>query len=479
MGSALRATAYQVQQMKIMRRMPAWCSGVGRSIAAPLLIAAILRLGLLLAAWLRTGTRIITQGDTESYLQPGRNLIFHGIYAAAGRPEIDRTPGYPIFLMLAGMAVNNVLITGFVQIIVSLFSLVLIYKIANRSFPNSRAGLIAAWLFALDPVSIVYTVRLLPETLFVLLLLISIERLLAFHGSGKLSRVASAGLSLAAATYVRPVSYYLVLPLAAALAFALPKNSWKAPAVLLLATAPLLGAWQVRNAIETGYSGFSSIVEKNLYFYQSAEVTAELHGISLHAEQSALGYDSEESYLAVHPEQRSWTISQRLRYMRSQSVAILSQHRLAYLRSHFKGVGLVALTPAATELLQLVDLYPQSQSMPSRVLNEGIFRSTAEVALRHPGVMSFMVIMTTWVVILYALAAQSYRSGSASRFASVLLAGIAIYFLLISGGPQAVGRYRVPIMPELCILAAGGLVALRTKAKRGHQDPAYAVPAIM
>jgi hypothetical protein len=37
---------------------------------------------------------------------------------------------------------------------------------------------------------------------------------------------------------------------------------------------------------------------------------------------------------------------------------------------------------------------------------------------------------------------------------------------LISGGAQAVGRYRLPIIPELCILAGGGLAAVEKKRAR-------------
>jgi hypothetical protein len=49
----------------------------------------------------------------------------------------------------------------------------------------------------------------MPETLTVLLLLLTIGRMLAFESNGKLTGLAFAGVSLAAATYLRHVSYYL------------------------------------------------------------------------------------------------------------------------------------------------------------------------------------------------------------------------------------------------------------------------------
>ena len=451
-----------------------WTRG-GRCPIAATLAGITLRVALMVAAYLLTGTQIMTQGDTASYLEPGRNLILHGQYANGGLPEIDRTPGYPLFTMLTGMAFNNVLLTVIAQIVVSMLSLLLVWRIAERVFPNRGAGITAVWLYALEPISILYTVRLMPETFFVLLLLTVVDRLLSFYQTGKLSTLALSGLLLAAATYVRPVSYYLVLPLAAALVVTAPRNRgyrWKAPAILLVSVLPWLAAWQLRNKAETGYSGFSSIVEQNLYFYQSAEVSAELAHISLAAEQKQLGYPDEPSYLAVYPEQKNWSPTQRLHYMRGQSLQILGQHRLLYLKTHFAGVGVVAFTPCATELLQLLHLYPQDEQMPQRILNQGIMSSLAQVMRTHPGVTIIMGSFELILLLLYASAIFGIFRGRAKRVPLILLIGIALYFLLISGGAQAVGRYRLPVMPEICILAAGGLSVFGAKEKRSPKDPA-------
>ena len=471
--------------MRAVRQISTQWMRNNRGLLLAILVCALLRIALMVAAFALTGTRVMTQGDTASYLEPGRNLLLHGAYTSEAFsqpfPEIDRTPGYPLFTMLTGMIFNNVLLTVIAQIILSIGSLLLVHRIARQTFPDRRAGTIAAWLFAIEPISILYTVRLMPETLFVFLLLAVIERLIAFHKTVKLSSVAAAGILLAAATYVRPVSYYLVFPLAAALLFTAPRlrgYKWKAPALLLISILPWLAAWQLRNWAETGYSGFSSIVEKNLYFYQSAEVSAELQHISLAAEQQKLGYQDEASYIAVHPEQRAWSQAQRLHFMRAESVKILSTHRALYLKTHIAGVAVVAFTPCASEFLELVDLYPNPETMPRRILNEGVLSSVKNVMLAHPGVTMTMAVLEAFLLLLYALAARGVFSYRAATVPLLTLIGIALYFLLISGGAQAVGRYRLPVMPELCILAAGGLAAFQRKEKRGHHSPADSVQSV-
>lgn len=448
-----------------------------RGLVAPVVVAATLRAGLMLAAFLLTGTEIMTQGDTASYLTPARSLL-HGAFTTAGLPEIDRTPGYPIFLMLSGMSHDNVLLTVLVQIVVSILSLFLVSRIAARLYPSGNAAILAAWFYALEPISILSTVRLMPETLFVFLLLCVIERLLSYLKDGGLAPLAVAGVSLAGATFVRPVSYYLVFPLALALVFAGPRYGgcwWKAPVILLISTLPWLAAWQLRNRVETGYSGYSSIVEKNLYFYQSAEVTAELGHLTLAEEQKELGYPDEASYLARHPEQAGWPIVRRLAFMRGESMRVLAQHRLLYLKTHFRGVALVALTPCASEWLQLLHAYPDEKTMPGRVLNEGIGRSFMRVLAANPKVAVVMIALEVPLLVLYAAALPGAARAGGDKAALCLLAGVALYFLLISGGAQAVGRYRVPVMPELCVLAAGGVASLAIKMKSGTtvSSPAF------
>ena len=439
----------------------------------PIAVGVVLRVSLMLAAWLRTGTRVMTQGDSESYLGPARTLL-HGMYASHGQTELDRTPGYPVFTLMTGAAFGNILVTVLAQIALAALTILLISRIAQLAFPDPQAAMISAWLFALDPASITSSVRIMPEALFVLLLALVLERLMTFHRTLTIKPLISAGLVLAAATFVRPVSYYLVFPLAVALAVTYRHGKtmrWKAPALLLLSVLPWLVLWQIRNAQLTGYSGFSSIVEKNLYYFQSAEVTAELGGTSLALEQARLGYNSETNYLVIHPEQQFWSQAQRLQFMRATAMNIISRHRALYFGSHFRGVALVAFTPAATEFFQLLDLYPAPQSMPHRVLNEGILHSVW-VALRgHPALSIGMALFEVWLLLLYVFATIGSLFCRGSRFAVIALVGIALYFLLISGGAQAVGRYRLPIIPELCVLAGGGLAHHCKRKERNQSIP--------
>jgi hypothetical protein len=284
-------------------------------LAGPLIAAAAIRLTLLVLVLARGGSSSLISTDTPSYLDPGRNLLLHGGFVANGVPDLFRTPGYPLFLAITSLA--GVPVTAFIQVILSVFSVLLIWRLAGAVIADQRVALGAAWLFAFEPIGITYSVILLSETLFLTLLLLSMERLSTFLHGRSLRVLALSGLWLAAATFVRPVTYYLPVALAVGLFVVLWRERglrWKAPAVLLISVLPWLGAWQIRNWAETGYTGFCSIKETNPYFFNVPEVIAGAeHRNYLDVQNQTVGYVCGQGcdeqlylyapYLALHPEQ--------------------------------------------------------------------------------------------------------------------------------------------------------------------------------
>ncbi|MGH9600669.1 MAG: hypothetical protein ACRD27_12455 [Terracidiphilus sp.] len=422
----------------------------------PAVAAVAIRLALLAVALARSGTAVIASGDTASYLIPGRNLLFHGRFVTGVLPEIDRTPGYALFLAAASLPGSA--FAALAQVLVSAISVILVARLAWAAFGDERIVIAAAWIFAFEPVSAIYSARLLPGTLFVALLLLSLERLAVFLRERRLRVLAAAGLWLAAAIFVRPVGYYLPFALALGLLVALvrvPGLRWKAPAVLLLTTLPWLAAWQARNWAETGFGGFSSIVARNLYFYQAAEVAARAEHRPLSAVQSEFGYAGEQSYIARHPEQAEWSAARRTKFMASEAARIVAAHPGVALRMYVEGAAVVAFTPCAAELLRLTRAWPRD--WPARAVDRGPVRSALRIAREHPGIAAVMGVLEAILLLLYLLAARGVLRMGARGAQLWLLVGVALYFIAVSGGAQAVGRYRLPAMPEVCILAAAGV----------------------
>ena len=434
------------------------------SLVAPLVVAAALRLMVLAAALMRTGVRVLAGGDTPSYLEPGRNLLFHGSFTTAGLVEIGRTPGYPLFL--AAVSGAGLAVAALVQVALSVVSVWLVARLARAAFVEERGVVWAAWLMAFEPLAVVYAPRLLSETLFCALLLVSLERLTVFIRRHAMRNLVWSGLVLAAAIFVRPAAYFLPALWSMGLVVVFWRQRglrWKAPLVLLASTLPLLALWQVRNGRESGYTGFSSIAVRNTYFYSAAEIEAQAQGKSFGAMQREFGYPDESAYRAAHPEQAEWGEARRLAFMKDESSKILRTHWAEAVRTQLVGSAVVVLTPSAAELFEMLDA--DSAGAQARVVHEGPLRAAWRVVRTDPVRAITMAVFEAWLLVLYLLMARGVCKGKLQWPVPALLLGTALYFVAVSGGVQAVGRFRLPVMPLVCVLAAVGVVARRKPAK--------------
>src|SRR5262249_1162693 len=109
--------------------------------------------------------------DAGTYLGPAQNLIDQkGFLNNKGKPEISRTPGYPVFvagiMLLVGRDMRAVLI---VQTIILSFGPIILYWLARQTLPPIMA-IIAGLIGALSPWAAVLTVAPLSDGLFLFLL---------------------------------------------------------------------------------------------------------------------------------------------------------------------------------------------------------------------------------------------------------------------------------------------------------------------
>lgn len=454
-------------------------------LAGPVIAAAIIRLTLLVVILARNGTSTLFQVDPGTYLEPGRNLLLHGSFAVNGVPDVFRTPGYPLFLAITSLA--GFPAAAVVNVILSVLSVLLVCKLGRAVSGDDRVALTAAWIFAFEPTSIIFSVCLTSETLFLALSLLGIERLTKFLHGHRLRDLAVAGLWLAAAIFVRPVGYYLPFAWALGLFVVLariPGLRWKAPAVLLISVLPWLAAWQLRNWVKTGYTGFSSVTEVNLYFFNAAQVTAYVEHRSLLDVDRSLGYLGGlnygeqvyiyEPYLLLHPEQTGWSQGRRLSFMRSEAFRVIRAHYGTYLHrcvvmSYFKTI----LYPGVGNLDHLI--FPEDPGPNAGRLSENPVHLANRLFKEFPWSAAQRLIFEVLLLGLYVLAARGIfllvrdvrRDGVPNRCLWLLL-GTSLYFIAVTGvggGPGADARYRLPVMPGVCVFAAAGFRRAKTIAQ--------------
>ena len=428
------------------------------SILLPLLVALLLRVCLLLLALHATGTVAVTAGDSASYLMPARELLHRGCFCVGGQPEMDRTPGYPIFAIATGAASGHLLSLLLVQILLSVASLVLVARLAEVLTGSHRAAVATAWLLAVELLSAEHAIRVLSETLFAFLLvvlLLALRRWLDFR-SVKFRSLEWPGLSwpvvaallLAAMTYVRPVALVFALPLAVAVPLlqAHPGKGWMhrrwAHGMLfLLVFAAAVLPWTLRNRAVGGYTGFSAVASRNLYFYIAGDAMAQAQHLSLEQWQQQVGKDDPVRWLQLHPELQGRSTAAQNQWLHRQAMREIAAHPGRVAQSWLRGELRLLMAPGTTQLFRLL-------AVPSG----SAWRWPVEAAFAG------------YLVLVYGLAVLAVVRRRMAMPQLVLLLLMVAGFLAVSGGGQAISRLRLPAMPILCLLAGSSFAEPRRAA---------------
>ena len=413
-----------------------------------LLLAVVVRIGFPLSVIAVHGDPgAFTRPDTGSYVRPAESLVEHGRFTTSGgSPEIQRTPGYPLLLTLGVLAGRITLVTIAAQVLLGVATVLGVALVARQVAPDSRAARWAATFCALDPLSVMYPSLLMTETLFAAVFVAHLYALLRFlqdpHG---LARPAVAGGLAAAATFVRPIAYYWPFVAVVMAAWVLRRRGLRGCAVFLVVAVLPCVLWQVRNGVQTGYYGLSTISAVNLYAYNASGVVAKNEGISINEARARL----EASVDALEEAGELGTRAARAEYMAREGRRIILEQPLAYLGVHLRGVVQLFVDPGFTEYLKLYGRPPLGGL--ATALDQGIATALTRLWREHGWLL--MASLAFWAILAAQLSGAAIGAVRIRRVAAaaVLFATVA-YFALLSGGPTAYSRFRHPMMPAVCVL---------------------------
>jgi 4-amino-4-deoxy-L-arabinose transferase-like glycosyltransferase len=405
---------------------------------AILLLSVMSKLALSILVMIYHPNGVFEDSDSSEYHRLALNLLQHGTFSQSPRapyePEVLRTPAYP--LILAGfygiVGVQPVIIV-FLQIALSAATIFIGFKIATVLL-HEQAGLLAALLLATDPVSIYHTQVLLTETAFTTS--VSLCLLLFLHALMDPSRwhwSAGASTCLALATYIRPTSYYFgfILPLIFFI-MTFPTIGWqraaKSALVFLSLYAVLTGGWQLHNYLQTGSIEFSQMKNRYLFVAKAAEIVAMRDDLSLEDAQQRLA-------------------SEHFQY----ALALIAQHPALFLWATFKGVLASLFGPSNLSHLFGLDSVELRQSLLKGDFSKFSYRHWTMAFSSWIYGVGFLIILYLGVLLLIV------RRGFFSQGMALLLFTV-LYVLVISSGPEAYSRFRLPVMPALCVMAAAGFL---------------------
>jgi hypothetical protein len=220
--------------------------------------------------------------DSSSYMETAKNLAEKGRFAIENQDHVlvsesFRTPGYPLFLAffhhLLKIPMLGVL---FFQLMLTVIVAVITYVIAQRIDP--RIALLSATIVLFDPPISIFSVMVLTEGLFLLMLTLFLFLILRYIKDKKFYWLGLSAILLVLATYVRPIAYFLAIPVAGFIVYAHRLDGLRRGIahvlIFLVLVYGLLGAWQIRNHYCCGTNSFATVASKNFSargLFQSVE----------------------------------------------------------------------------------------------------------------------------------------------------------------------------------------------------------------
>jgi len=404
------------------------------------LVALLLRLALLAFVQTNNPSGQLSQTDSAQYLHIAERFLSSGTFAGESdahpnTPILLRTPGYPAFIAVVYLLSKHehaAIILA--QILLSAVMILLLYHTVELVTQRQGLALLAALLIALDPLSIWASEVVLTESVFTLFIVLAVYIGVRIAESRHaLLWAAVGGASIGISALIRPVSYYLVLPYAVALAIAARRSCLRKAQILVVtlvtvaAWACIVLPWQWRNHAELQTWQFSGIGDYNLLFYRAAGIVAEREGITLEKAEQQLSE-------GLSPNDAPARYYQSCRE-RALPVILAHLHNLVSIT--LRGALRLCFGPGTETVASWLGL------ASSRFL---------------------MACLLAWIGALWILIMIGFRRSARLPFFIPIV--IFAYIVAVSSGPEAYARFRAPLMPILAMFAVNGCAVIYDRLPR-------------
>jgi hypothetical protein len=496
---------------------PARASGL---LTAALLLTVLTRFVFILLPRVPLETKAVTSiGDSREYIALAHNLVSSHAFSRDTvppfRPELFRTPGYPL-LLTASLVIHRpsfIVQALLVQLLLSLITVWLTSRLALELGLRPVTSAFAALLVGLSPSLAFLSTKLISETLFTPMLLVCVLLLNRYRLSGRALDFIGTGVCCGLLVLVRPIATFFpfvialyVLWLGAGRTGTVPRQAGTGDTsatrslrrsgdvspsrsfpvfqglgscLLFLACASIVVApWIIRNGTRTGRYIISTASEHNVYLYDAATVLAAEKGVTILQARDSMMVEAQAKFGPIDTNDEA-TMWQRL-------AAVARPHLL-------RKPALAApiwLFGVAADFLNPISVGPlliHSGASPATG-SANLLQSSLALLVKGKITQAFT---TAWrvrvggaplfILVVLACAALFNLILIWFGFASLFLPRIRgllwlllpiLYFTFLTG---TVGdaRFRAPIEPLLCLFAA---VAL-TRPPRASRAKAQDLPA--
>jgi len=431
--------------------------------ALGLVFAVSLALRLALVIYVSPYPERYIGADAIGYDQLAMNLLAGNGFSMKSAPPYSpnnfRTPIYPLTLTLVyAVFGHKPAVILFLQAITGSLTILLVYYIANMII-SAKAGLLAAILTAVSSHSIAYTALLWSDTEYTLLITLSIFLTIVMLTRLELKWVLASSFCLGIATLTHPRSLYLpFLFVTLLMATCIKKKlsikqiAWHTVLYLLVFNLVLL-PWRFRNYINFGVPNLTSASGINMLYYGAALAEATQTGESQWS--IAERYETQVVQMSNTPLNEAEFSNKALQF----ALRKIAERPWSYARVHLIGTAKVFLpgTFAINTLLtghadvNAAEIY--SAFIVAPFSRTSLVEALSTFSALFWGYMAFAIL---YLILAYGLALCSILTDFRLLSWRWFLVSI-IAYLAVVAGPAGSPRFRVAIMPTLCVLASYSL----------------------
>ncbi len=364
-------------------------------------------------------------------------------------PETFRVPGYPLFLLITSFSGLSYFISTFIQILLTLFTACVIFKITEKYIPQKYA-LLSGALYLVSPLIISYSLLGFSEVLFNALVISIFFILISpkFFGARKFILL---GLLWGMSVLVRPIALYFItifIPLFVYEMYIQKRWEIKNILILCISFVCIVFPWVWRNHEVSGKYSVSNIQEFNLVYYNLSMYESLREGISLEDVRSR--YEKK----MVLP-QDEWRNMRHKDTLSRTALSDLGDNAIPYLTFHIAKIPQLFLSsgiePSLIYMHHVLDI-PFNGSGTS-VMDYILKGDWVSVAKNFTGNWWKLLERLLWLCIYVSVLLGVWKlKDTKLKILLLLLIG---YFAFLTG-PVALARYRVPIEPFIFILASIG-----------------------
>lgn len=367
--------------------------------------------------------------------------------------ETFRTIGYPLFVVVTMLFFNNLFFTTFVQCALVLVTGYLLFSILNQ-FTSLKLSSIGLLLFLLNPNVIQHALLILSDTVFVFLIVWAFYLTICREGR---RNAVFAGVIIGLSILVRPVSIF-ILPL-----YTLADYFFNAPSYRVLVKNFLLSfvglgvivfPWVIRNYIQTGAYGVSSVSSYNALYYNVPMFIASKTGRSVEDVRNELIRNSGVPL----SELKDLSASDSLLKTASKNVWAdpigYGVYHIAKTIPFFFGSSIKNIQ-LSYNLFYDDDMDRQfTESSISDALLSFNIKKTTQVLWKEGGV---LLERLAWLLLVVLSFVGLWDN---KRRSIVVVSLLFVFYFAILTGPVSYVRYRLPAEPFIFIAALAGVALL-------------------